>query len=128
MRTTTWGMLVAVAISSTVVLAGAGFSAAGVAEEEEITISSVMKEAMKGGLNKKVIEGEASTEEKDRLLALFQGLAANEPPEGDEESWKEKTKALVEGAEAAVKGEAEAPALLKGAASCKACHDAHRPS
>jgi hypothetical protein len=119
-----WIMLASAFLFTTAFLTG---SARFVAEDEPITISEVMKEAMKGGLNKKVAEGSASTDEKGRLLILYKGLAENEPPQGDLESWKAKTAALVLAAEGAVQGEAEAPGLLKGAANCKACHDAHRP-
>ncbi|WP_169977705.1 hypothetical protein [Tautonia rosea] len=119
-----WIMLASAFLFTTAFLTGAARFAA---EDAPISISEVMKEAMKGGLNKKVASGEASAEEKDRLLVLFKGLAENEPPEGDLESWKAKTEALVNAAEAAVKGADDAPAMLKSAANCKACHDAHRP-
>ena len=119
-----WIMLASAFLFTSALLTGASRF---VADDEEITISAVMKEAMKGGLNKKVIDGDATAEDKERLLVLFKGLAANEPPQGDAESWKKKTTALVEAAEAAVKGDDKAPALLKSAANCKACHDAHRP-
>ena len=40
-------------------------------------------------------KGEASAEEKKQLVELYEALAANKPPKGDEASWKEKTAALV---------------------------------
>lgn len=119
-----WIMLASAFLFTTAFLTG---SARFVAEDEPITISEVMKEAMKGGLHKKVTGGAASADEKDRLLILYKGLAENDPPVGDLEGWKAKTAALVLAAESAVKGDAGAPGLLKGAANCKACHDVHRP-
>lgn len=90
------------------------------------TIKKVMKAAMKGGLCKSVASGKASDDQKKELLELFQSLAKATPPEGDDDSWKAKTGALVEGAQAAVDGKSDAGAKLKKAANCKACHDAHK--
>ncbi len=90
------------------------------AEETKYTVKDVMKTAMKGGLCKKVADGQASDEEKKQLLAMFESMAAAKPAKGDEASWKEKTGALVE---AAKKGDG---AALKKAANCKACHDSHK--
>lgn len=103
----------------------AGFSQVGTADET-ITIGKVMKEAMKGGLCKKVASGEASDAEKKELLAMFEGLAKAKPPMGEADSWKEKTGALVAGAKAAVDGKPDAGDMLKKAANCKACHDVHK--
>jgi len=96
------------------------------AADEAITIGQVMKDAMKGGLCKKVVEGQADKAQKEQLLAMFKGLAAAEPPAGDEASWKSKTGALVTAAQAAVDGKGDASDLLKKAANCKACHDVHK--
>jgi surface antigen len=90
------------------------------------TIKKVMKAAMKGGLCKTVASGKGTDDQKKELLELFQGLANATPPEGESDSWKSKTGALVEGAQAAVDGKSDAGAKLKKAANCKACHDAHK--
>jgi hypothetical protein len=100
-----------------------GFSQAGT---RDAAIKQVMKEAMKGGLCKKVVEGQASAADKEELLKLFKDLAAATPPNGEAESWTTKTKALVSAAQAAVDGSADASAKLKAAANCKACHDVHK--
>jgi hypothetical protein len=108
-----------------VVLSTAGVSQA-VARDDEEAIKTAMKDAMKGGLCKTVTEGKATKEEKEKLLELFKGMLEAKPPKGDEASWKEKTEALVEAAQAAVDGKADSSKLLKSAANCKACHDVHK--
>jgi surface antigen len=97
------------------------------ADENDEKIKAVMNEALKkGGLCQKVGSGKASEDEKKKLLELFQSLASATPPKGDAESWKTKTTALVEAAQAVLDGKAEAKAMLKDAANCKACHSVHR--
>lgn len=96
-------------------------------DKPEYTIKEVMKEAHKGGLLKKVASGQGSKADAERLLVLYKALAANKPPKGPEESWKEKTTALVEAAQAAVDGDSDAAAKLKKASNCAACHKVHKP-
>jgi len=95
-------------------------------DKKPVAIKEVMQTCMKGGLNKKVQDGGASDEEKKKLLAMFQDLAKNKPPKGDEESWKKKTGALVEAAQAIVDKKEDGVAKLKVAANCAACHGAHK--
>jgi hypothetical protein len=89
-------------------------------EKPKYTIKEVMKEAMKGGLCKKVATGKASKEEKDKLLEMFTALTQNKPPKGEADSWKTKTDALV----SAAKGD-DGKALGK-AAMCATCHEVHK--
>lgn len=86
----------------------------------------IMKEAMKGPLLKKVASGEASAEETEELHAMMVALSENEPKKGEMDSWKEKTTALVVASQAAIDGNADAGAMLKKAADCKACHTPHK--
>jgi len=86
------------------------------------TIKDVMKVAHKGGLMKKVADGNASDDEKKQLVELYESLAANKPPKGDDADWKTKTDALLDAAKK-VDGKA-----LQKAANCKACHEAHKGS
>ena len=102
-----------------------GWFAVGVAQEKA-TIKEVMKIAMKGGLCTKVAKGEATEEEKKKLAGLFAALHENAPPKGEKASWDEKTKALVDAANAVLKGEAGGGDKLKAAANCMACHSAHK--
>ncbi|MGE3805796.1 MAG: hypothetical protein AB7K24_14065 [Gemmataceae bacterium] len=95
--------------------------------QDDIEIKDVMKEAMKGGLCKKVATGKADKAEKEKLLKLFQAMAKQKPPKGDAESWKAKTGALVAAAQAAVKDDKDAGKKLQAAANCAACHKVHKP-
>lgn len=86
----------------------------------------IMKAAMKGPLLKKVASGEASDEEKKTLHEMMVALSENAPKRGEQDSWDEKTKALVTAAQAAVDGKAGAAGMLKKASNCKACHTPHK--
>jgi hypothetical protein len=90
------------------------------------TIKEVMKTAHKGGLLKKVSGGKASADEKKQLVELYEALAANKPPKGEEAAWKEKTAALVAAAKEAAEGKEGAGEKLTKAANCMACHSAHK--
>jgi hypothetical protein len=79
-----------------------------------------MQKAMKGGLCAKVASGKASEAEQKQLVSLFEGLAKTDPPKGDAEAWKAKTKALLDAAKA------NDGAALKKAANCAACHKEHK--
>lgn len=92
------------------------------------TIKEVMKKAMGEGLCKKVCSGKGSDEENKKLVELFEALAANKPPKGSAESWKAKTKDLVDAAKAMCAGEDDAGKKLGKAAACKGCHEAHKPA
>ena len=90
------------------------------AGKDKADIKTVMAKAFKGGLCKKVIGGKASKEETEQLISLFTDLAAAKPPKGDEASWKEKTKAILDAAKA---GDTKA---LSKATICADCHKAHK--
>jgi hypothetical protein len=94
--------------------------------QEQYSIKDVMITAYKEKLAAKVIQGEATPAEKERLLRMYQALAETSPPRGNSVSWKRKTVALVEAAQAAVEGEAKAPILLKKTMECGACHSTHK--
>ena len=97
--------------------------------EAKYTISQVMKKAHsgKGALLNKVTSGKASDAEGKELLTMYEALAKNKPPQGDAESWKKKTNALVEGAKLYVDGKKDdAKAKLNAAKNCKDCHQVHK--
>jgi hypothetical protein len=93
-------------------------------------IKEIMKKAFKKPmeLQKRVVKGVADAAETKELLNLFQSLAAQSPPRGEQDSWQEKTGLLVEAAQAAVAGEADAGTRLRKAANCAACHKIHKPA
>ncbi len=96
-------------------------------DEQPTTIKSIMKVAFKEGLARKVATGKADPEEQQQLLKLTQAMQQLTPPEGDAESWTEKTKLLVEAVQAVVDGQEEGPALLRTATNCMTCHEVHKP-
>lgn len=98
------------------------------AQQNSLTISEIMQEAHKKPheLLKKVATGTASEQQKQRLVTLYRTLATLTPPQGDSKAWKEKTDLLVQAAEAAVQGKADAGKELAKAANCKACHQDHK--
>ena len=95
-------------------------------EKPSASIKEVMKVAMKGGLTKKVANGTATEEERKQLAGLFAALHAQKPPKGEEASWKEKTKALVDTANDVLAGKEGAGEKLTAAANCMGCHSAHK--
>jgi len=113
-------------VASVVVMFGFAMLTFSTGAQEKASIKEVMKVAMKGGLCKKVASGEASEEEKKKLAGLFAALHENKPPQGEQASWDEKTKALVDAANAVLAGKAEGGAALQKAANCMACHSAHK--
>jgi hypothetical protein len=100
---------------------------AGADDAPKYKIKDVMAKCMKGGLCKKVADGNASAEEKKELLDMFTALAANKPPKGDDASWKEYTGALLAAAKEAHAGKDGAGDKLKKAANCAGCHGKHKP-
>jgi len=115
-------------VASVVVVCGWAVFAmtTGAQDQKQTTIKEVMAVAMKGKLCDKVAKGEASDEEKKKLAGLFAALHENKPPKGDQGSWDEKTKALVDASNDVLAGKAGAGDKLRAAANCMACHSAHK--
>ncbi len=104
-------------------LAGAAY-----AVQEAKTIKDVMA-AHKGkeSMLNKITGGKGSDEEHKKLLAMYEFMATQKPPQGDEAGWKEKTSALVAAAKEVVEKKEGGLDHLKKASTCKACHDVHKP-
>ena len=100
---------------------GAGFVYAQ-DDKPKYTTKQVLKGAMAGGLTKKVAGGDASKEEKEKLVAMFTALSQNKPNKGDEKEWKERTGKMIEEAKKAVDGASD----FKVALNCKGCHSKHK--
>jgi mono/diheme cytochrome c family protein len=97
------------------------------AAKPKYTIKQVMKAGhAKGALKDKVAQGKATDEEKVALIAYYEALAANKPKKGSEESWKEKTTALIAAAKEAAEGKEGAGEKLMAASNCMACHKEHK--
>ncbi|MBI3759158.1 MAG: hypothetical protein HY269_05320 [Deltaproteobacteria bacterium] len=92
-------------------------------KKKELSVKQIMGKAHgKDGLRKKVIDGDASNDEKKALIDLYTALTVLKSPnkDGDADDWKARTKAVVE----LVKD--SNPADLKKI-DCKGCHDNHKP-
>ncbi|TLD69184.1 hypothetical protein FEM03_18975 [Phragmitibacter flavus] len=92
------------------------------------SISDVMESAMKGStsLHKKVSTGQGTDADAAELLAYFKSLPANQPPQGDDASWTEKTTRLINAAQGVVDKKPNAKSELQLAGNCKACHNVHK--
>ena len=98
------------------------------APQEPKSIKDVMNGVHKGGKDSvltKITDGKGTDDDIKKLVSMYEFLATQKPPMGDEKSWKDKTTALV----AAAKEVSEKKPVdnLKKATNCKACHDIHRP-
>jgi hypothetical protein len=89
-------------------------------------IADVMDKAHKSKLHIKVADGKASDDEEKLLIIGYEFLAKQKPPKGDQKSWDEKTKALVDAAKEAAKDDKVGGPKLKKAADCAACHKVHK--
>lgn len=109
--------------------AGLGVFRAADDDKPKYTIEEVMEKAHKGkpSLFKQVVDGKASDEQKKELVEYYQALAKNKPEKGSEADWKKRTDALLTAAKQVANGNAAARQQLGRAASCKACHQAHKP-
>ncbi|MCF7959502.1 MAG: hypothetical protein K9M08_02060 [Pirellula sp.] len=102
-----------------------GFSHANSFNAEKKTIKEVMKAGLAGNtsLLKKVLGGDASAEEKMKLLDLYIDLVENDAPKGDETEWKMMAGMAMLTAAKVVAGREGAIDELKKASDCKSCHD-----
>jgi hypothetical protein len=114
-------------VSAVALLAFAGLTLVGAEDDKpKFTIKAVMKEAHKSGLYKKVAEGRADKEEKEKLVTLYEALPKNKPPMGDEKEWKKKTEEMLAAAKGCLKDEKGAGAKLAKLVNCKTCHAAFK--
>ncbi len=89
--------------------------------EKKITNKQIMAKVMKdAALQKKLLSGSATAEEKKMVLEHVTAMVSNAPNKGDQAEFKAKAEALVAAAKA---GD---PTLWKAAANCAACHKAHK--
>lgn len=90
------------------------------------TIKEVMKVGHKGGLLEKVQKGEASKEEKKKLLDLYISMWESKPSKGELHSWKKLSGNLIAAAAKAVLEKEGAADALKAASNCGGCHKPHK--
>jgi hypothetical protein len=94
-------------------------------EKPKYTIKQVIK-FHKQKLHEKFAKGEASKEEKQKLLDGYEALAKDKPSKGDAASWKKFTETLLKAAKDLEAGKEGAAEAYKKAVSCGPCHTAHR--
>ena len=97
-----------------------------VVKKDEHSIKEVMEQAMKGGLMRKVMGGNASIEEKMQVLDLFISLSESEAPKGDEEEWNEWTQKILTTYAKVLVDREDAGAALRTVTNCKSCHDKYK--
>ncbi len=107
--------------SMAAVVAGLLFADLRAADDDKpkMTIKEVMK-LHKEKLHEKFQKGDATKEEKQKLLEAYEAMVKNKPPKGDEKDWKKRGDALIK----AVKDDDKE--AFKKAVNCKECHDAHK--
>jgi cytochrome c556 len=110
------------------VLAVVGVSVHRAADDTSVSTKEVMKKLHKSDpqLFKAVVDGKASKEDKEKVVALYEALAKNKVKKGDEKDWTERTTALVAAAKEVAAGEDGAVEKLNKAANCKGCHSLHK--
>ena len=131
MRKKLWLKMITAGILCGSLLAGLMLVPAALAADDEgkakHSIKEVMKIANKEKLVNKVVAGDATDEEKKKLLDVFISLLESEPPQGDMASWQKLAGGTALAAAKVVVGREGAEAELKAANNCKACHGVHKP-
>lgn len=120
------GLAVAVAGLSLTVLAE---DQKPVDKKKPADIHDVMEWSHKGkdSIVAHVRDGKGTDEEIELLVIYYNFMTNAKPPEGDMESWKAKTTALVNSINKVKKKDVNALAEYKEAVNCKACHEVHKP-
>lgn len=118
-------LLGAVVAASLLVTAGC----ASYGKKPRYTTHEAMEQGFKGkeSAAARVGKGEGTQSDFKLLANLTRDLPLDTPPKGDAVSWKEKSTALANAAQALAKGKPGALEQWKTAANCKACHTAHKP-
>lgn len=118
-------------MKSLVLLAIASVSVAGLLQadppgEAKHSIKEVMAKAHKGKLLNKVLDGQATAEDKMVLLDHYISLRQNKPPKGEQAEWERRTDRIVLAAAKMAVGREGVAKELRAATNCSACHSTHR--
>jgi hypothetical protein len=112
-----------VAMIATSVVGSVYSSAAAPAAPPENSIKDVMKLAHKDGLLKKIVDGEGTQEDKQKLLDLYIDMLEGTPEKGEQTEWLMAAGRSVVAAAKVSVGREGAIEELKEATNCQACHD-----
>jgi hypothetical protein len=121
------------AVAALGLLGGGAFRAADKdTEEPKYTVRQVMLQAHRRpdkstpSLADQVLNGKADKDEQAKLLELYTALAANKPPKGDADAWKERATAVIDAIKAVQAGKEGADVDLRKAMNCRDCHSSHK--
>lgn len=122
------GIVAAMAVASLTLTAFADHHEEGDKKNPKDT-HDVMEWGHKGkdSIAARVKDGKGTAEEIDLLVVYYNVMAKSKPPEGDMDSWKTKTQALVKTINNVKAKKPNAVAEYKEALNCKACHKLHKP-
>ncbi len=118
-------MRIALSLGLAALFLTAGYAGAEDAKPK-YTIKEVMKLAHKEKLLNKVTDGKGTTDDKKKILELYEEMAKNKPPKGDADSWKKLNDAIIAAAKDVVDGKDGSIDALKKATKCGDCHSAHK--
>jgi hypothetical protein len=128
MRAVKYGLLAALVV---------GLVGVSVADAKKADTPKTIKEIMKKGhsapegedpLCKKLLTGKASEAETKDLIALYEDLVKDKPPQGDADAFKKKATALLSAAKDVAAKKDGATDAYKKAVDCKACHTDFKPA
>lgn len=131
MRSNPWFRVSIVGVSCLALVVGAMMLPLAQAAEEtkpKHTIKDVMKLGHKDGLLKKILKGDASEDDKKKLLDLYISMVESKPSRGDINSWHNLAGKATVAAAKVVVGREGAEKELEAATNCKACHSVHKPA
>lgn len=96
--------------------------------EPPATIKSLMETTHKGkdNLASEVRNGFGKDGDAQKLLEVYQKMAAMKPPVGDEKGWKSRTGAVISALEDMVAKKPGAQERVHSTTECAGCHNAHR--
>ena len=95
--------------------------------DDAFSIKQVMQLAHENRLYRELLKEKVDPAVAERLGRLYESLSKQSPPKGDEESWRERTTALLESTRKVVAGDADGPGEFRRAVNCNSCHSRHRP-
>ena len=90
-------------------------------------LPELMQKGFKGdeSIRSKIIDGKASDADWDRFIAYVKTMQEFKPRKGDLDSWRNKTTALMQAAQAA-RVDAAKLTTFEEASTCKGCHTPHK--
>ncbi|MEO1525841.1 MAG: hypothetical protein AAFX06_10415 [Planctomycetota bacterium] len=95
-------------------------------EDGKYSIAQVMELAHSSRLYRQLFRVPVDPEVAERLTILYSGLPSQSPPNGEADSWNERSQALLDSATKIIQGDADSIPAFKKAVNCNSCHNRHR--